>query len=186
MTRWIVLAGLCFALLMVNLNIVSKETLLTEGKPVFLRLAPVDPRSLLQGDYMRLDYALSRDIYAARQTLISDDSASYSERERQIGSEGFVVLKPDERNVGQFVRLDDGTPIKQDEIKLAYKVHKNRMRIAVDSFFFQEGHAKAYETARYAEYRVSEQGDWLLASLFDEQLNEIDPVELMKQSVINN
>ncbi len=29
---------------------------------VLLRLAPVDPRSLMQGDYMRLNYELARQL----------------------------------------------------------------------------------------------------------------------------
>ena len=33
---------------------------------MLLELAPVDPRSLIQGDYMRLDYAIARDLAGAR------------------------------------------------------------------------------------------------------------------------
>ncbi|MFX7329222.1 GDYXXLXY domain-containing protein, partial [Acinetobacter baumannii] len=34
----------------------QKEMLLKEGQLVLLPLAPVDPRSLMQGDYMALRY----------------------------------------------------------------------------------------------------------------------------------
>ncbi|MDE8355606.1 GDYXXLXY domain-containing protein, partial [Klebsiella pneumoniae] len=46
--------GLVLALAVVNLAIVSCERLLAEGEVVLLELAPVDPRSLMQGDYMSL------------------------------------------------------------------------------------------------------------------------------------
>ena len=34
----------------------TKETLIRDGRPVFVELAPVDPRSLMQGDFMRLNF----------------------------------------------------------------------------------------------------------------------------------
>ena len=48
------IAGLA-VLALVNLGIYQREQLLTRGQIVLLDLAPVDPRSLMQGDYMRLD-----------------------------------------------------------------------------------------------------------------------------------
>jgi uncharacterized membrane-anchored protein len=43
-------------LVVANLGIWQKEDLVANGQPVFVALAPVDPRSLLQGDYMRLNF----------------------------------------------------------------------------------------------------------------------------------
>lgn len=45
-----VLAGIAI-LALVNASILDKEKLLSEGQVVYLELAPVDPRSLMQGDY---------------------------------------------------------------------------------------------------------------------------------------
>ena len=36
----------------------ERQGLLRNGRTVYLELAPVDPRSLLQGDYMALNYAV--------------------------------------------------------------------------------------------------------------------------------
>src|SRR5205807_976804 len=41
------------------LLVVEKERLLAEGAPILLELRPRDPRSLMQGDYMELRYALA-------------------------------------------------------------------------------------------------------------------------------
>ena len=49
------IAGLA-VLAFVNFGIYGRERLLTEGQVVLLRMAPVDPRSLMQGDYMRLNF----------------------------------------------------------------------------------------------------------------------------------
>ena len=53
-------AGLVLVLAVPNALVVQKERLLASGTPMLLELAPVDPRSLIQGDYMRLDYAVVR------------------------------------------------------------------------------------------------------------------------------
>ena len=53
----IVLAvNLILVLLFFTFSVIQKETLIGEGTEVLLRLAPVDPRSLMQGDYMALNY----------------------------------------------------------------------------------------------------------------------------------
>ena len=57
-------ANLILVLLYINYSVQSKEKLLTNGKIVFFELAPVDPRSLMQGDYMLLRYKMLEDIQA--------------------------------------------------------------------------------------------------------------------------
>ena len=42
----------------VNYKVQQFEDVLATGKPVILKIAPVDPRSLMQGDYMILNYAI--------------------------------------------------------------------------------------------------------------------------------
>jgi hypothetical protein len=49
-------------LLVANFAIGQKEALIARGRPVFVALAPVDPRSLMQGDYMRLRFRLPVDV----------------------------------------------------------------------------------------------------------------------------
>src|SRR5690606_22795049 len=53
--------GLVLVLTVVNVDIYRKESLLAEGKPVILQLRPVDPRSLMQGDYMALNFQVTAD-----------------------------------------------------------------------------------------------------------------------------
>src|SRR5256885_8099210 len=43
-------------LAVVNTGIWQKQQLIASGQPVFIEIAPVDPRSLMQGDYMRLNF----------------------------------------------------------------------------------------------------------------------------------
>ena len=53
----VVVAGLVLVLGAVNLSIRDKEGVLADGRLVLFQLRPVDPRSLMQGDYMILRYA---------------------------------------------------------------------------------------------------------------------------------
>ncbi|MGD1984388.1 MAG: GDYXXLXY domain-containing protein, partial [Chromatiaceae bacterium] len=73
-TRLFVLVAMTVAILVfVNLQIMQKEDIIENGETLLLRLAPQDPRSLLQGDYMALRYAMTRDIaLAARETNATD------------------------------------------------------------------------------------------------------------------
>jgi len=58
----------------INATVWRFEHAMGSGEVVLLELAPVDPRSLMQGDYMRLDYALARQLTgrqeAATRTLV--------------------------------------------------------------------------------------------------------------------
>jgi uncharacterized membrane-anchored protein len=150
MRNAVIFGGLAFALLLPSALIAQKESLLATGKPVLLELAPRDPRSLMQGDYMVLDYAVSR------------ERGWYKDWPR----DGRLVLRLDEKGVGQFVRFHDpGTPLAPDEFLLRYRVRDGRIRLGAEAFFFQEGHARRYEAARYGELRVAPNGTSVLVGL---------------------
>ena len=152
----VVVAGLVLVLGAVNLSIRDKESVLADGRLVLLQLRPVDPRSLMQGDYMILRYA--------------DVSAPDKETADNMPGRGTVILKRDENNVATYSRLDDGTPLKDGEFRMAYKIKTRRgeLRYGAESFFFQEGHAKVYEVARYGVLRVDQDGASVLVGLADE------------------
>ena len=53
-SRILIIANLILLLGYFNWSVYQKEQTLKEGQLVLLQLAPVDPRSLMQGDYMGL------------------------------------------------------------------------------------------------------------------------------------
>ena len=138
-----------FALVVVNSMIVGKERTIAEGQCVLLKLAPVDPRSLMQGDYMILRYLIAR-----------------SPRPEDLEASGKIVLQLDENNVGNFVRIDDGSPLGKNEILLGYRKRKG-MRIGAEAYFFEEGTGSTYQNADYGELKVTENGDSVLIGLRD-------------------
>jgi uncharacterized membrane-anchored protein len=144
-----IFGGLLLVVVTLLLLVVRKEQVLTHGMPLLLELAPVDPRSLMQGDYMVLDYAVSRELGGSN-----------------APEEGRLVLRLDEHSVGRFVRKHEpGTPLGPGELLLRYKVREGRVRLGAESFFFQEGHADRYARAKYGELRVTGDGSSVLVGL---------------------
>ena len=153
-------AGLAI-LVLANHSIYSRERLLAEGRIVLLELAPVDPRSLMQGDYMALQFRASND--------------AFGRRARGDLADGHIVLQMDASGIGRFKRLDDGAPLAADEVRIRYRVREDQVKFATNAYFFQEGHAKYYERARYGEFRVAPDGESLLTGMRGEKLERLGP-----------
>ena len=64
-SRVVAAMSLVMVLGFVNWEIFKKEKHLAEGRTVFLELAVVDPRSLIQGDYMALRFRLADAVHDA-------------------------------------------------------------------------------------------------------------------------
>ncbi len=156
---WLLLSSL---LLIVFLNglILQKEHTLKHGQAIYLELAPRDPRSLMQGDYMDLRYHI-----AEHSELNTPDSPR----------QGLIVLCIDPRGIASFSRLYQGEMLVEGEQLLLYRRHNHRVRLGAESFFFQEGQAEVYERARYGKLVLSRKGKSILAGLTDEQLNDLRP-----------
>jgi len=92
--KWIViLVNLILVLILFNNSIVKKELILAEGKLILLELTPVDPRSIMQGDFMRLSYKIAE--------TNSLDSITKS----GIAKRGFVVVKTNEKGIAERIRI---------------------------------------------------------------------------------
>ncbi len=153
---WLVLFGLLLVLVTANLHVFRLERTLGAGVAVLLELVPADPRSLMQGDYMQLQFALARDI----ERLRNEGRVQRNDR--------YAVLKPDAQGVGQLQRVQSGLqPVDDDEIVLRFDVTGNRVRLTSDAYFFEEGAADRFSQARYALVRVGPDGRALLESLRD-------------------
>ena len=153
-----VAAGLA-VLAAVNFGIYQREQLLRDGQIVLLRLAPIDPRSLMQGDYMQLNFELANQAFPFG-------------RSREL-QDGHIVVAVDQQRVAQFRRLDDGRPLAPGEIKLRYRVRNSRPFFATDAYFFQEGRATDFQLAKYGEFRVGGDGDMILTGLRDQRVQPL-------------
>jgi uncharacterized membrane-anchored protein len=155
--RIILLAGIA-VLALIDYSIYEKEQLLANGRVVFLELAPVDPRSLMQGDYMALRFKLQNEV-----------SLSGNLRD------GRMVVALDNRGVARFRRIDNGATLAADELRLCYRVRANQVKLGTNAFFFQEGDEHYYRGSRYGEARVDKDGQLLLIGLRDQNLQKLGP-----------
>lgn len=132
-------------------NITRQETMLNNGRDIYLKLAPVDPRSLMQGDYMILNYEISRHM----------DCNAQGE-----------VLTINANNTADWVAPFLGQSLEEDMIVIQ-PITKTKFTCAPapESFMFQEG--KDFTKAKYAKLKYAANGNLLLTNLTDENLNII-------------
>jgi uncharacterized membrane-anchored protein len=148
----------------------QKERVLAEGQTVFLPLAPVDPRSLMQGDYMVLRYALELEMRHRQGT------DPFGELPRDVPRHGNLVIAVDERGVGHFARFDDDRPLAPHERLLEYRLREDwgsSLRIGGESFFFEEGSADVYAGAQFGELVIADDGEAVLVGLRDHNLQPL-------------
>jgi uncharacterized membrane-anchored protein len=144
----LVALGLAVALGVPLTGTVEKERTLREGRAVLLALAPVDPRSLMQGDYLALAYAIAREVPP------------------HAPADGRLVLEDGaDGGAARLVRVHAGEPLRAGEYLLRYRRRGGRVRLGAESLFFEEGAGPALAAARYGELRVDEDGDAVLVGV---------------------
>ena len=167
MSKKIALLTLVIVLALINWSIYQKENHLRQGEIVYLELAPVDPRSLMQGDYMALRYTLANTIY----TELPKEKSRYFGR-KLASADGVVIVTVDAKKRGTFKAIYTNQTLGKNEMFLHYRVRNGKVKLASNAFFFQEGTEKVYEKAKYGEFRVQD-GVLLLAGMYDENLKKL-------------
>jgi len=150
-------------LLVVNIGIWQKEEVIAHGRTVLVEMAPVDPRSLVQGDYMALNFRLPPVL----------------ERAGPNDLPPHVVVQVDERGVATPLRVElageEAAVLAPGELRIALTAKDGRWVLVTDAWFFKEGDAKRFAVARYGEFRITADGDAVLVGLRDTALVPISP-----------
>ena len=149
LARAVIVGAVLLVLGAVNWSIYSKERIKTQGERIYLELAPVDPRSLMQGDYMALRFALA--------TGLSTQSG------------GSAPVAVDENGVATLVG-----GVGTESLRIRYRVRNGQVWLGTNAYFFEEGTASRYEAARYGEFRVDRQtGEAVLVALRDKDFKAL-------------
>ena len=189
MNRWrsiLLWGGLLLALAVANHGIFQRERILADGRVLLLELAPVDPRSLMQGDYMALEFAAADDIRKALEPackyksndvtagggnaaalLCMSENAVLDGPEPRIRKDGYAVFLLAADGVGRFVRVQPApAPVAAGEVAVRYRARGWwEIRIASNAWFFPEGQGERYAPAKFGELRVDADGTALLAGM---------------------
>ncbi|OYU44363.1 MAG: hypothetical protein CFE44_13360 [Burkholderiales bacterium PBB4] len=157
------LASVLLTLTVANFAIWQKEHLIAHGSRVFIALAPVDPRSLMQGDYMRLNFAAIND---APLPLLADLG----------GQRPQLVITRDARGVASVVRTHTANvPLAANEMLIELTPKDGRWVVVTDAWYFKEGDGARWQTAKFGEFRVLPDGRALLVGMADAELKTIAP-----------
>jgi uncharacterized membrane-anchored protein len=101
--KLIFILNLLLFLVMFNWMVFEKEETIENGTLVLLDLYPLDPRSLMQGDYMRLRYEMTRSW----------------DRGGDFVSRGYCIVKKGENDIASYERLQgNNTNLGEDEIAI--------------------------------------------------------------------
>lgn len=159
------LLGVLATLAVVNAGIWQKETLIARGERLYVRLGPVDPRSLMQGDYMALD--LFEGSPLARDARLRDTTQRPRPR---------VAASVDADGIATMQRLlAPGEAAAPGERVFELTPKAGRWVLVTDAWYFREGEADLWAQARFGELRVDDQGRALLVGLADAQRRPIRP-----------
>lgn len=159
-SRWAIALTALATLLVVNFGIWDKESLIAHGQPVFVELAPVDPRSLMQGDFMRLGFRVPGQL---------QDELGVPARDRRL-----VVAGRDARGVATMLRpARPSEDLAEGELLLELVPKGGRWGLGSDAWYFKEGDGQRWQAARYGEFRVAADGRALLVGMADAELRPI-------------
>jgi uncharacterized membrane-anchored protein len=154
-------AGIAFSalavLLVANVGIWQKEDLIAHGEPVYVELKPVDPRSLMQGDYMQLNFAVPGDFFGTTEDTPGDRRP-------------HVIARREVRGIARLLRMDEGSPLAPEEFRFELSPKNGRWVLVTDAWFFKEGEGARWAKAKYGEFRVAADGHALLVGLRGENL----------------
>ena len=137
--------GALLVLAAVNFAIVGKERIRRDGETVYLSLAPVDPRSLVQGDYMALRFALAQELARSR---------GNTDTPPRDGETRFAAVALDAQRVARLAAVDAPAAL-----KLRYRIRGGHVWLGTNAFFFEERSAARFGAARYGEFRVDRASD---------------------------
>ena len=172
----------------VNYKVQQFEDVLATGKPVVLKIAPVDPRSLMQGDYMVLNYAILSEFQQSQvlsesnesldsnepiDTVESNETTGIDESSRPSGKKAYILVHLDKNHVATFCEAQSEIPTDfkhcTPNVYLPIRYKGWFPELPSQDYFFAEGKGEYYAQAEYAEYRFKD-GILLLARLLDKDL----------------
>mgnify|MGYP003951790331 FL=1 len=177
-STWVLVLTAVLALVYVNLNAWQSQQIKLRGEILFLELAPVDPLSLVQGQYMQLRFAIEKryDSTPEDQEVIQNGHgnvlAVISLDNKRIGTL-TGLLAPNRRQ--QQPHGDDTLELQVHARLVDFPTESYWIHIEQNSFLFQENTEDRYAEAKYGMFRVEEDGRYILVDLADEHLRPLSP-----------
>ncbi len=160
--------------------IAKNEMQLANSQAIYIELRPVDPRSLLQGDYMQLRYNLN-----LANAWSEKDESEQQKQQRQEQFENQQTAIENKHKLLAYVQLDKNKVLTSVNLQGKDSKHNqplviknptnysNDLYVASKTFLFAEGLADCYAQSKYAKIMVDSQGNAILGSLVGEDLADL-------------
>ena len=157
---------------------VTHYAVLAFGEPALLRTVPVDPRDLLRGDYVTLDYDISRIsldmLPRSLRDKIDRDSDNY------VDSAVYTAIELDENGVAYVEGIYDAPPQKMYiKGRTTYDWGSYLVDYSIGAYFVPEGTGREIEEkirdyAVYADVRIL-MGRAVIKALRFDETGVLDP-----------
>lgn len=173
---WLAAFSIALFLIMIGRH----EWHLAHSDSIYVKLKPVDPRSILQGDYMALNYELYLAEQPPAMELIEDHLPSDAEKAyfyNQSSILSYVQLDAQRRVIQTRFDPQLLNDYPGASAKLVLRNPHNTFEglyPAARSFLFAEGLEPCYRNAQFAELKVRENGQPLLVNLVGENLKALN------------
>ncbi len=157
MKKIFVVLNLLLLMIVFGYSVIKEEKNLKRAT-FYIKTVPVDPRSLIQGDYMVLNYDIAE---SARM---------------EIGNirKGYIRIKINDLKIAEFIRIDEEyLPPSNNEISIQFQKNGSNIDIGVNSYLFQEGTGNKFQKAQYAEVIELKNGKLRLKNLLDKDFIKI-------------
>lgn len=129
MKKIFVVLNLLLLMIVFGYSVIKEEKNLKKAT-FYIKTVPVDPRSLIQGDYMVLNYDIAE---SARM---------------EIGNirKGYIRIKINDLKIAEFIRIDEEyLPPSNNEISIQFQKNGSNIDIGVNSYLFQEGTGNKFQ-----------------------------------------
>lgn len=136
MIRKLVIAAVIFQLLALVGMIAQREYIWHTGKEIYLQTAPIDPRDIFRGDYVRLDYMFLTVPYEKTKNLVEADIKK--------GQRVYAVLKQSANDVYSFDYLTGKKP--SEGVFIAGRINQRRyqsnqiirVKYGIEKYFLEQ------------------------------------------------
>ncbi|MBU1710884.1 MAG: GDYXXLXY domain-containing protein [Proteobacteria bacterium] len=152
MRRTFVILAIALQVVILAVMALEREYIVRYGTEVYLRTAPIDPRDIFRGDYVRLSYEISNISLRQAQGSLAD-----KKMEKPKGSKVYAVIIPGEDGIAGLqhitnTRPDDGLFVKG---RLSYpwrpKTTNNNalsIKYGIEAYFVEQGKGLEMENKR--------------------------------------
>ena len=134
---------------------IYKEESYKKENTIILELAPKDPRSLMQGDYMTLNYQMRNEFNTA--------NPSYYD-----SSKAFIMIEADDKGVSHYSGISPNLVKNSIKVKDVYTFD-----IGANSYFIKEGTSSHFDNAKYVKLYLLKSGKVRIYKLLDGNFKEL-------------